>query len=180
MAIFFLRYLVNENFLNRYLSQKIVETCREKTIKATDGTTMLYSSAILATGALSTSYILSKMFPDCQTAVNWVVFFMTLLLLIILLFITFQYYQHNASPISSLPDAMDTGNYDSSQMLTFFTTEPIASWRASDPVAYDYCLKLLASHLTDRQKDDLLDTFTVFAYKPGYEAYAAQLESYFS
>lgn len=141
---------------------------------------MLYSSAILITGALSSSYVLSNMFPDCKTAVNWVVFFMSLIIILIILAIAFEYYQRDAKPVATTGAATpDTGNYDPAPLQKFFTSDPINSWRATDPVAYDYCLKLLTSKITDARKNEILDTFSVFAYKPGYDAYAIQLEALF-
>lgn len=149
-------------------------------IKAVNHHTMLYSSAILVTGALSSSYVLSNMFPDCKTAVNWVVFFMSLIIILIILAITFEYCQRNAKSSDTTPVAnIDTGNYDAAPIQKFLTSEPINTWRATDPIAYDYCLKLLTYKVTDARKNEILDTFSVFAYKPGYDAYAVQLEALF-
>ena len=131
---------------------------------------MLYSVAIV--GALATSYVLTQLFPGCNAAINWGVVVMTILIVLIL---TYYYFIGYQPPSQTTPTTGSTTTSNLDELRAFFATNPVSSWRSSDPVAFDHCLRIIAAPLTDDKKDELLDTFTAFSFKPAFQAYADQL-----
>lgn len=132
---------------------------------------MLYSVAIV--GALATSYVLTQLFPGCNSAINWGVIIMTIIIVLIL---TYYYFVANQQPpIQTTPTTGGSSSTTPDELRAFFNSDPINTWRSSDPVAFDHCLRLIAAPLTDDKKEELMDTFTAFSFKPAFQAYADQL-----
>ena len=97
--------------------------------------------------------------------------------LMIVLILTYYYFVGYQLPTKTTPNTDDpsTTTPDLDELRAFFNSDPINTWRSSDPVAFDHCLRLIASPLTNDKKEELMDTFTAFSFKPAFQAYADQL-----
>jgi len=95
--------------------------------------------------------------------------------IMIVLILTYYYFLADQQPTQTTPTTGDSSVPNVDELRAFFNSDPISTWRSSDPVAFDHCLRLIAAPLTNDKKDELMDTFTAFSFKPAFQAYADQL-----